>query len=207
MHDYSSTKKIPEQLRVLFNLAIFSGLRKGELLRLEWSDIDFQAECITARKTVTVVNKEQICKKPKSKKSSRTVAIPHPLILRLQALRESRDEYQASLNDFWRGSDWVFIQIDGRMMNYSTPYKAFRDILKRYNDGRPQQEQLPLTPFHGLRHTSATLLIATKQDVKTVSNRLGHAQTSTTMNIYAHALRKNDRDAADALEELLSKQK
>ena len=89
------------------------------------------------------------------------------------------------------------------MMNYSTPYQALQDTINRYNKGRPTEEQLPLIPFHGLRHTSATLLIASQQDVKTVSNRLGHAQTSTTMNIYAHALQESDRKAADALETML----
>jgi len=59
--------------------------------------------------------------------------------------------------------------------------------------------------FHGLRHTSATLLIASKQDVRTVSSRLGHAQASTTMNIYSHQLKESDRKAANALEEMLIK--
>lgn len=92
------------------------------------------------------------------------------------------------------------------MMSYSTPYEAFQDAIRRYNDGRAPEQQLPLIPFHGLRHTSATLLIASRQDVKTVSSRLGHAQTSTTMNIYAHALQESDRKAADALENLLAKE-
>lgn len=89
------------------------------------------------------------------------------------------------------------------MMNYSTPYQALHDTINRYDKGWPTEGQLPLIPFHGLRHTSATLLIASQQDVKTVSNRLGHAQTSTTMNIYAHALQESDRKAADALETML----
>ena len=65
-------------------------------------------------------------------------------------------------------------------------------------------QQLPAIPFHGLRHTSATLLIAGKQDVRTVSSRLGHAQASTTMNIYAHALSETDRKASNALENMLA---
>lgn len=66
-------------------------------------------------------------------------------------------------------------------------------------------DKLPVIPFHGLRHTSATILIAGKQDVRTVSSRLGHAQASTTMNIYAHALKETDRKAADAMETMLAK--
>lgn len=72
-------------------------------------------------------------------------------------------------------------------------------------DDKEPTDQLPHIPFHGLRHTSATLLIAAHQDVRTVSNRLGHAQASTTMNIFAHALKENDRTASNALENMLCK--
>lgn len=91
-------------------------------------------------------------------------------------------------------------------MNYSTPYQALYDTLTRYNAGKKPEDQLPMIPLHGLRHTSATLLIASHQDIRTVSSRLGHAQASTTMNIYAHALQETDRKAADALENMLVKQ-
>ena len=62
---------------------------------------------------------------------------------------------------------------------------------------------MPHITFHGLRHTHATLLIAQGLDVRTVSNRLGHAQTSTTLNIYAHAFARMDREASDKLDNLL----
>lgn len=91
------------------------------------------------------------------------------------------------------------------MMNYSTPYQAMQDALERYNADKAEDQRLPVISFHGLRHTSATLLIAGKQDIKTVSQRLGHAQTSTTMNIYAHALKESDKRAASALETMLEK--
>ena len=203
--DYERTKEIPEQLRVLFNLAIYAGLRKGELLALEWSDIDFQNDTVSITKAVSVVGGQQITKAPKTKNSRRTVTIPHFLTQRLRALRTDRLKYRLSLGDYWRGGDWVFIQDNGKQMSYSTPYSAFQDTIARYNTGRPATAQLPAIPFHGLRHTSATLLIASKQDVRTVSSRLGHAQASTTMNIYAHALQETDRKAVNALENMLVK--
>lgn len=202
---YETRKEVPEQLRVLYNLAIFSGLRKGELLALQWSDVDFENDTIRVSKAVSVVAGKQICKEPKTKNSRRTVAIPHFLTLRLRELRASQLKYRLSMGDYWQGENWIFTQDNGRMMNYATPYQAMQDILKRYNSGRPEETQLPLIPFHGLRHTSATLLIASKQDVRTVSSRLGHAQASTTMNIYAHALQESDKKAASALENMLVK--
>ncbi len=201
--DYFVTKTMPEQIKILFNLAIYSGLRKGELLALQWDDIDFDSDKVKVTKAVTIVNGKPVCKAPKTKTSNRAVSIPHALTKRLKALQQSRTEFISKVGDYWQGDDWIFIQDNGRMMGYSTPYETLQDTIKRYNRDKPVEEQLPLISFHGLRHTSATLLIASQQDVKTVSQRLGHAQTSTTMNIYAHALQESDRKAADALETML----
>ena len=203
--DYERTKVVPEQIRVLFNLAIYGGLRKGELLALEWSDIDFVNDTVTISKAVSVVAGQQITKEPKTKTSRRTVSIPHFLTQRIKALKVDRLKYRLSLGDYWQGAEWLFIQDNGKQMSYSTPYSAFQDTIARYNIGKKADKQLPAIPFHGLRHTSATLLIASKQDVRTVSSRLGHAQASTTMNIYAHALQETDRKAVNALENMLVK--
>ena len=204
---YETTKMIPEQIRVLFNLAIYTGLRKGELLALQWNDIDFARDVIHISKAVTLVKGKQICKAPKTKTSNRTVSIPHSLTERLQRLQQSQLDFQAQVGDYWEGDNWLFTQENGKMMNYSTPYQALQDTITRYNKDKPLDQQIPHIPFHGLRHTSATLLIASQQDIKTVSKRLGHAQTSTTMNIYAHALEESDRKASDALETMLIKEK
>lgn len=205
--DYERKREVPEQLRVLFNLAIYAGLRKGELLALEWSDIDFDNDTVSVTKAVSVVAGEQITKTPKTKTSRRVVSIPHFLTKRIRELRTARLRYRLSLGDYWQGAEWLFIQDNGKQMSYSTPYAALQDILQRYNEGKAEAEQLPRIPFHGLRHTSATLLIAGNQmDVRTVSSRLGHAQASTTMNIYAHALQEMDRKAVDTLEQMLAKE-
>lgn len=201
--DYTITKMIPEQIRILFNLAIYAGLRKGELLALQWDDIDTQKDCVQIRRAVTIVDGKPVCKAPKTKTSTRTVSIPRFLSERLEQLHKAQNAFIAQVGDYWQGDNWIFTQDNGKMMSYSTPYQALQDTINRYNRDRPATEQLPLIPFHGLRHTSATLLIASQQDVKTVSKRLGHAQTSTTMNIYAHALQESDRKAADALEVML----
>ena len=203
--DYERTKEVPEQLRVLFNLAIYGGLRKGELLALEWDDVDFDNDTVTVSKAVSVVGGKQITKEPKTKTSRRTVSIPHFLTQRIKALKMERIKYRLRLGDYWQGGEWLFIQENGKQMSYSTPYSAFHDTIVRYNIGKKPDKQLPAIPFHGLRHTSATLLIASKQDLRTVSSRLGHAQASTTMNIYAHALQETDRKAVNALENMLVK--
>ena len=203
--NYTITKFIPEQVRILFILAIYTGLRKGELLALQWDDINFETDVVQVSKAVTIVEGKPICKSPKTKTSYRSVSIPHSLTKRLSNLKQTQDEFRSQAGDYWQGDNWIFTQDNGKMMNYSTPYQALQDTITRYNSDKPANQQLPPIPFHGLRHTSATLLIASQQDVKTVSKRLGHAQTSTTMNIYAHALQESDRKSANALEALPEK--
>ena len=144
--DYEIQKEIPEQIRILFNLAIYAGLRKGEILALEFSDIDFEASTVSITKAATVIKGEQICKKPKTKMSTRIVTIPPELTLRIQELKKSREQLKADLGDFWQGRDWVFVQADGRMMNYSTPYEALQDALRRYNADKAPEDQLPVIP-------------------------------------------------------------
>lgn len=204
---YESTKEISEQLRILFNLAVYTGLRKGEIIALTWDDIDFELDTITIQKSAAVVNSGQIVKRTKSKKSNREISIPHSLTVRLQKLQKEQQAYRKLLGSHWKGQNWIFIQDNGKQMNYSTPYQAFQKAIKRYNTDKAPKDQLPMIPFHGLRHTSATLLIAGREDISTVSSRLGHAQTSTTMNIYVHALKESDRKASNTLEKLIDEHK
>ena len=79
-------------------------------------------------------------------------------------------------------------------------------IIKNYNENRKEGElELPVIPLHGLRHTAATLLISQKVDIRTVSGRLGHANASTTLNIYSHALKELDKTASEKLGDMLLK--
>lgn len=204
--DYTETKTIQTQFRVLYNLALFGGLRKGELLALQWSDVDWENKLIRVTKSANVVNGVPVIKAPKTKTSKRTVSFPDSVMKLLRQHYLEQTELRLSLGDYWHNEGWLFTQTNGTRMNYSTPAHSFRDTLIRYNATVPESEQLPLIPFHGLRHTSATLLISSHQDVRTVSARLGHSQTSTTMNVYVHALEEADHKSADALETMLRKQ-
>ena len=189
----------------MLRLAVYSGLRKGEILALQWSDIDFQRNTVSVTKSVSRVKGKTIIKPPKTRGSVRKVTIPQFLTDELSHLRESQEQMRVDLeNPAWNPEEYLFTQESGAVMNYSTPYEALQDLIDRYNKGKPPEEQLPKIPFHGLRHTNATLLIAGNQDIKTVSARLGHAQSSTTLDIYAHALAEKESKAADALEAVLS---
>lgn len=124
----------------------------------------------------------------------------------LKSYHKEQMEYRLSLDDQWKGDNYIFIQWDGSQMHPDTPYKKFKTIIKRYNETvGSEADKLPDITLHGLRHTSATLLIADNVDIRTVSNPLGHAQTSTTLNIYAEALKKKDEEAANSLEDMLKR--
>lgn len=211
--EYQEKRIIPTQFKVLFNMALFGGLRRGELIALQWDDIDFVNNTVSITKSTGYVNGEAITKVPKTKSSIRTISIPNSVMKLLKQYKIEQDEIIIKLGSKWKGErekrnkNYLFIQWDGKQMNSSTPYHTFKDIIKKYNETvNNELLKLPNIPLHGLRHTSATLLISLNVDIKTVSNRLGHAQTSTTMNIYAHSLKKMDETASDALENLLHKQ-
>ena len=195
-------KEIPLQFKVLFHLAVFGGFRRGELIALTWDDIDFQNHTVTVSKASASTKGGIITKSPKTFSSNRTVTLPASTMGLIHRHKEEQQQYRLSLGTYWKGGNYLFIQDDGRQMDISTPNKVFKKVIRIYN--RTHVDKLPEITLHGLRHTSATLLIAQNVDIKTVSSRLGHSETSTTMDIYAHALKKQDELAAESLGELFS---
>ena len=204
--DYTSIKELPTQLKVLFSLAIYSGLRKGEILALTWNDVDFENNTVAVTKAAAVVGGQQIVKVPKTRNSYRLISIPRSITQQLQQWKLEQTRYRLQVGAYWQGDNWIFTQDDGRMMSYYTPYSALQDILTHYNADKAEADKLPMIPFHGLRHTKATLQIAAGTDVRTVSAILGHRETSTTMNIYSHSLQTAEQEAAANMERLLAKQ-
>lgn len=199
------THKTPLQFKVFFYLALFGGFRLGELIALTWDDIDFENNTISITKSTARTKNGLITKAPKTISSIRTVSMPIDTMRLLKKYKLEQNIYRISIGDYWKGDKHIFIQDDGTQMDISTPNHTFKKIIRRYNATAEDNERLPEITLHGLRHTSATLLIAQKNDVRTVSSRLGHSECSTTMNIYAHALRNKDEAAANSLSDLFQK--
>ena len=192
---------LKEQFKLYFHLAIYCGLRRSELVALEWSDLDFVNNTVSISKATVHVHGGAMTKEPKSRRSARVISVPVSVMAIAKQHRAEQLRYQMSLGTYWQGENYLFIRDNGQQMNPQTPTKVFRKIVQRYN--LAADEPLPDIPLHGLRHTSATLLISQNVDVRTVSGRLGHAQTRTTLDIYAHQLTEIDRAAAVALEDLI----
>lgn len=197
--------RIPLQMKVFFHMALFGGFRRGELIALTWDDVNFEHFTVDITKSAARTKNGIITKQPKNASSIRIVSLPKDTIKLLKRYKREQYEYRLSLCSYWKGGNNIFIQDDGRQMDLSTPNHILKKIIRRYNDTAPDGQKLPEITLHGLRHTSATLLIAQNIDVRTVSGRLGHAECSTTMNIYAHALKKKDQEAADSIGNLFRK--
>lgn len=197
---------VPLQFQLFFKMALFGGFRRGELTALTWNDIDFDKNSVNITKSTARTKDGMINKTPKNFSSNRTVNMPADVMQLLKRHKVEQSKYRLAVGSYWKGSDFIFTQDDGKQMDISTPNGLMRKIIRRYNASVSNEaDKLPLINVHGLRHTSATLLIAQNIDVKTVSNRLGHSETSTTMDIYAHALEKQDAIAAESLSNMFQK--
>lgn len=182
--------------RVAILLDIFTGARLGELVGLEWSDIDLKNGIININKSSQYLSQKGVfTKSPKTESSIRDVAIPDFIVSLLEEYKLWYEEQKSICGNFWYESDRLFVQDDGKPIHPSTISKWFEKFVKQIG--------LPVINFHGLRHTNATLLIAQQVDVATVSARLGHAQITTTYNFYVHPLKSHDKMAGNVLENLL----
>lgn len=202
---YILEHEIPLQMKLFFYLAMFSGARRGEIIALEWTDFNFEAATLNIYKSSYAAGGEMITKTTKTKGSIRTITLPLCVIDLAKEWKVKQIERKTIVGSQWIGKNYVFTQWNGRQMHIDSPYKVFKRIIQNYNDTKPSEApNLPQIPLHGLRHTAATLLISHGVDIITVSNRLGHSATSTTLNVYSHALEETDRAAANTLENLLN---
>lgn len=203
--EHEEIRHVPLQLKVFYYMSLFGGFRRGELLALTWDDVDFDTGTITINKSRARTQQGVITKTTKNQTSDRSVVLPTECMELLRSHQIDQKKYRLAVGTYWKDHNMIFTQDNGKPLDPDTPSKAFRKIIKRYNAGHT--EKLPEISLHGLRHTSATLLISGNLDVKTISARLGHADTSTTLNIYSHALKKRDEEAALTLGEMLGKNK
>lgn len=187
-------KEEPIHIRTVIEIALYTGLRRGEIVGLKWEDIDLEKKTLSVKRSIYKPHGEKAIEKPpKSKGSIRTIGIPQCLVNTLLAYKANQEMHISYMGDKWNPLGYVFTEFDGQVMNPHTPTKQFSKFLKRHG--------IRHLKFHGLRHTSATLLLASGCDIKTVSSRLGHSDIETT-NIYVHALASVDMQAADTFDRL-----
>ncbi len=169
--------KKPKMFGVI--LCLYTGLRIGELLALEWTDIDFQKGTLTVSKTCHDGKDEnggfaRITDTPKTETSQRVIPFPKQLIPYLRNLKKDSD------------SDYVIVSDTEKPISVRAYQRSFELFLKKLG--------IPHKGFHSLRHTFATRALECGMDVKTLSEILGHKNANITLNRYVHSLMDHKKD-------------
>ena len=186
------------QNRAIVILAVYTGMRRGELCGLTWNDIHFDNGLIDINKESIYIRGQGIRDDtPKNQTSRRVIKVSPDVLDVLRLLRTDQNKKRLQVGDQWTNSGKVFTRWNGSPVD--------PDAISGWFHGFIQKNGLPPIRFHDLRHTNASLLIAAGTDIKTVSKRLGHSSVSTTGNIYTHAIKTADELAADTLHDILGK--
>lgn len=186
----------PMQYKVMVKLLIYSGMRRGELLGLEWKDIDFDTGLIRIVRTSQYIgNKTIITKEPKTSSGRRKFMLNQSACDMLREYKQWQEEKRRELGDEWIDTDRLFTQWNGKPIFPDTISGWFSDFVKK--------NKLPKVTLHSLRHSNISILISEGVDIATVSKRAGHSSVAVTLSIYTHPLRSKDIEAADKLESAL----
>ena len=161
---------------------LYSGLRIGELIALQWSDIDFAKGILTVSKSCHDGKDGLVIEEPKTAASRRMIPLPRQLL--------------SILKDIKKKSDSPFVvSANGKPVSVRSYQRSFELLLKKLN--------IPHKGFHSLRHTFATRALECGMDVKTLSEILGHKNPAVTLKRYAHSLMDHKRNMMDRLGKLL----
>ena len=183
------------ELQAPIAVAIGTGLRRGELLGLRWSDIELDDARLMVRRSVETVKGVIRTKPPKTMRSARTIALPAFVVDVLRTERTRRAQSRLLLGLGRADDEWVFTREDGSQWEPGAFSLAFARFVK--------QAKLPHVRFHDLRHSFGTLALASGVDLQTVSRALGHESVAITSRIYVHAVRSLEEDAAKRIDTLL----
>ena len=178
----------------LFRTAIFTGMRKGELLGLKWGDIDFKRGTILVQRQLVKLKGKgngYIFTSPKDD-DSRLIQPASSVIQRLKELRQEQAERVAATDGVYcNEDDLVFTNDFGGHLAHVTVSKHFKQLARELD--------MPNCRFHDLRHTFAVISLENGDDIKTVQSNLGHATASFTLDVYGHV---NDRMRSESAQRM-----
>lgn len=186
----------PLKYCTFFTLAIYSGFRRGEMLGLEWKDIDWDNCVISVRRTSNYTASKGIyTDTTKTKKSQRSLKFPQSVMDMLHEYKDEQDVEREKLGTKWVDHDRLFVKWNGEPMNNNTPYFWLKEFCEENN--------LRFCDIHSLRHFYASALINEGVDAATVSGALGHSTITTTTSIYCHVFNQAQARAGDAIASVL----
>ena len=163
-------------------LCLYTGLRVGELIALQWKDIDLQKGLLTVSRSCHDTSGGIVFDEPKTATSNRIIPLPKQLLPKLKSIKKNSD------------SDFV-VSMGGNAVSVRSYQRSFELLLKKLN--------IVHRGFHSLRHTFATRALECGMDVKTLSEILGHKNPTVTLNRYAHSLLEHKAAMMNRLGKLL----
>jgi integrase len=180
----------------LYVLAVTTGMRQGELFGLKWADVQLDEGKLMVRRALQRQNEAGLVFiEPKTARSRRTILLSQRAIGALREHRRRQLGERLRLGAEWQDTDLVFCSATGLPLDPVWQRQVFQQTLKRIG--------LPVIRFHDLRHTAATLLLSQGVHPKVVSEMLGHASISLTLDTYSHLVPAMHAQAAAAMDALL----
>jgi len=178
------------RLEVLLTMAIVTGMRRGELLALRWSSVNFDLQTLLVLHTVDYIpHYGYVETKPKTKAGKRLINLPVFLVELLKKHRDEQLKQQVKVGEKWEGLDLVFPDLHGGYFNSGYLLRLFKEILV--------EAGLPHMHFHDLRHSAATILLSMGVNMKVIQELLGHSDISITLGLYAHLMPSMQHDVTD----------
>jgi integrase len=181
-----------QRLSARWSVALAIGLRQGEALALQWSDIDLDTGLLRVRRSLQRIRgRGLVVDKPKSRAGRRTIALPTQLVDALRQHRARQIEERLAAGSMWQDNDLVVCQPNGRPIDPAADWKAWKRLLRAagLRDAR----------LHDARHTAATLLLQQGVHPRVAMQILGHSQISLTLGTYSHVVPEIARDAAERI--------
>ena len=177
-----------DKFEALYVLAVTTGMRQGEIIGLRWEDVDLHGETLKVNRSVY----EGVASPPKTRAGRRTIRLSEPAVRALERHRTNVAKRSESM------AGWVFSSAKGTPIGHQNlRSRSWKPLLERA--GLPSSVR-----FHDLRHTCATLLLSRNVNPKIVSEMLGHASISITLDTFSHLLPNMQQDAARAMNDVLS---
>jgi integrase len=187
-----------DRLEAVFTVGLACGLRQGETLGLRWSDVDLDGGTLAIQRSLQRIGREWRFLEPKTARSRRVIPLPNPVVSALREHRARQLQERLRVGGAWEGQQWgelVFCDELGRPLSGFHVLRRFKALLAAAG--------LPPMRYHDLRHGAASLMAVQGVPARVAMELLGHAQISTTMNIYAHVAPELQRDAADRVSQAL----
>lgn len=180
---------------IAYLLALYTGMRRGEILALQWSDIIFDDGIIRVQRTLYATGGKITFQQPKTKGAARTIIVSPFVLSALKKHRVRQQEKKLQLGKAYEDHNLVVSNWKGTPVYPTDIDHDFQAAIKSAG--------VPRIRFHDLRHTHATILLQLGEHPKVVSERLGHSTTSITMDVYSHVLPNMQKSLADNFEQAM----